>query len=654
MNEDITLRLPDGEYYNDWEKDQIYVRELHVDCNHISASDENDGSPERPFKTIHAAADIAMPGSHVWIHKGVYRECVHPKRGGDGIDKMICYEAYESEEVVIKASVIAKHFNKSEGWNLTQYPSERKSEDSQVKIWETKLSTEEFRGYNPFCAVNILHDRLFIEYDKTDMTTYLNRRGMVFCDGKPLYQVALYHQLGEHTGSYWVEANGQTIHFRLENDENPIDHMIELTCREQCFAPEIPFLSYIKVKGLICAHAATGAPVPQRGSISCYRGHHWIIEDCTIDWSNGVGIDIGNECWHHSLIENQIIGFSIIRRCRIYHAGVCGIAGLFAKDLLIEDNLIQGTGWQKMELSWEAGGIKVHNCTNSIIRRNIFTKTFRADHLWMDVANENNRITQNLFLDGMMQREAIFIECSRDDVNLIDNNIFWNIEGRFDPAQIPKEPGSSGWYKMEESNVINGYAIYGEGTDHIHIVNNFIGKCRSAGYFAKTVAFRIAGDTRGGTSRDTKIWNNIFYDCKEAAIKLPTKHNESEGNLYLNMPGGYLRILYPQPEECLDLQAWQEFHGFDMQGQEGLFDINIDTENFTMIIKKKKDLGRFFSPMSKKNRYILEMKDIQKVKVNSNSPNDYYGNTLKDESRIPGPFINLEENRVFSIDPRKR
>lgn len=42
----------------------------------------------------------------------------------------------------------------------------------------------------------------------------------------------------------------------------------------------------------------------------------------------------------------------------------------------------------------------------------------------MDMGNENNRITQNLFLDGINQREAIFLECSRDDINLIDNNIF--------------------------------------------------------------------------------------------------------------------------------------------------------------------------------------------------------------------------------------
>lgn len=653
MEQDITLRLPDGDNFHLWEKEQHYDRELHVNGNHPAASDNNDGSFDSPLKTINAAASIAMPGTRVLIHGGTYRECVHPVRGGTSVDKMISYEAWCEEEVIIKASYPAKDFKSSEGWNLIPFSINQTREENHSRIWEVKLDPDEFRGYNPFCAVNILHDRLFIEYDKTDMTTYLNRRGMVFCDGNPLYQVSLYNQLSNHPGSYWVEANGQTIHFRLEQDDDPSNHEIELTCREQCFAPEIPFLSYIKVKGITCAHAATGAPVPQRGSLSCYRGHHWIIEDCTIDWSNGVGIDIGNECWHHSLIKDQIIGSTIIRRCKIFNVGVCGIAGMFAKNLLIEDNLIQGTGWQKMELSWEAGGIKVHDCTDSLIRRNIFTKTIRADHLWMDMGNENNRITQNLFLDGINQREAIFIECSRDDINLIDNNIFWNVEGRFDPAAVPKEPGSSGWYKLEETGVTNGYAVYGEGTDHIHIVNNFIGKCKSAGYYAKTVAFRITWDKRGGTARDTKIFNNIFYDCEEAAIKMPTEHNESEGNLFLNMPGGYLRILYPAPAVCLDLQAWQEFYGFDLNGQEGQFEINIDTEKFTMEISKRKELPRFSPRKSEKDRYIRNTEDICKVKAKTIVANDFYGNTITDELRLPGPFSFLTENQVISIDPRK-
>ncbi|WP_124065499.1 right-handed parallel beta-helix repeat-containing protein [Clostridium sp. E02] len=648
---DITSILPEGKSNAFWEQEQSYEQELHVDCNQAGALEERDGSIQKPFQTINEAAAAAVPGTRVWIHGGVYRECVHPAMGGTGPDRMICYEAWQNEPVCIKASIEGKNFTPSRGWRWNHFSSDAQEEG--VSIWEIKLNPEDFKGYNPFCAVNILHDRLFLEYDKTDMTTYLNRRGMVFCDGKPLVQVSLYHQLSEQENAYWVEANGQTVHVRLSKDDDPKKHRLEITCREQCFAPEIPFLSYIKVKGITCAHAATGAPVPQRGSISCFRGHHWIIEDCEVDWANGVGIDIGNECWHHSVSEDQIIGNTIIRRCRIKNAGVCGIAGLFAQNLLIEDNVIEGTGWQRMELSWEAGAIKIHNCRNSLIRRNIFTKTFRADHLWLDCNNENNRITQNLFLDGIEQREAVFIECTRDGVNLIDNNIFWNVEGRFDAEKVIQEPGSSGWYKMEEDGVVNGYAIYGEGTDHLYVAHNLIGRCKSAGYFAKPVAFRMHGNLRGGTSRDAHFINNIFYECGEAAIKMPTEKNQAEGNLYVSMNGGYLRILYPAPPSCLDLPAWQEFYGFDQEGQEGAFQVDLDTDYYTLVFRSAAEYPWETMWGRERHHYVIKIEDIKPVTKDLLVSNDFFGAFLRNDTCKPGPFEELVSGRVYHIDPRK-
>ena len=132
---------------------------------------------------------------------------------------------------------------------------------------------------------------------------------------------------------------------------------------------------------------------------------------------------------------------------------------------------------------------------------------------------------------------------------------------------------------------MNGYAVYGEGTDRLHVEHNLIGRCRSAGYFVKPVAFRISRTGRGGTGREARIRNNLFYDCGEAAIKFPTRDNDAQGNLYVKMPGGYLRVLYPAPEVCLNLDAWQEFFGFDREGQEALFDIAVDTEALTLCVK---------------------------------------------------------------------
>ena len=630
MKKDYSALLPDGSSYGFWETEPVWERELFVNGSDPAASDDNDGSEAHPFRTISRAAAEATPGTRVRIHAGLYRECVKPARGGTDPEHMISYEAFGDGDVVISASEEVRDFIPSEGWMLSRGWGAEQPENASV--WEYDLDPDLFRGYNPFCAVNILHDRLFIEYDKTDMTTYLNRRGCIFCDGKPLKQVPLYGGMAQEDNTYWVEANGQKVHFRLEYDEDPKDHRIEVTVREQCFAPEKPFLNYIRVKDLVCEHAATGAPVPQRGAISAYRGHHWIIEGCTVYWTNGVAIDVGNECWHHTHRPDEIIGYSVIRNCTIQDAGVCGIAGIYAEGMLIEGNVIEGTGWQKMELSWEAGAIKLHNSVNGLIRNNVFRNTFRADHLWLDCGNENNRITGNLFLDGIEQREAIFIECTREGVNLIDHNIIWNVEGRFDPAKVPAEPGSSGWYKLRENEAVNGYGVYGEGTDRLHVSHNLIGRCRHSGYYLKPVPFRMHGLLRGGTSRDAKIWNNICYDCGEAAIDFPTRDNEAEGNLYVRMQGGYLRVMYPEPENCLDLPAWQEFFGFDKEGQNAWFDIDMDEETGEAVFRpaEKKPFG--FGKQTERLNMITDPKAVKKVPADNDLPWD------QDERVLPGPF----------------
>ena len=629
---DPTALLPNGSPFAFWDQSPAFDRELHVDQNHPMADDANDGSPAHPFRTINAAAQVAEPGTRVCIHGGTYRETVQPARGGEGPDRMISYEAWRGEAVYIKASVPAKQFRPSQGWRLMRRWGDDPALTAHVRVWEIELDPADFQGYNPFCAVNILHDRLFIEYEKTDMTTYLNRRGMVFVDGKPLHQVQLYNQLGQRENSYWIEANGQKVHIRLAGDADPRNHVVELTNREQCFAPKVPFLSYIRVKGLTLCHAATGAPVPQRGSLSCYRGHHWIIEDCTIDWANGVGIDCGNECWHHDFNMDEVHGHTVIRRNTIRDVGVCGIAGMFVTSLLIEDNLIDGTGWQRMELSWEAGGIKLHNSQGSLIRRNVIRRQYGCDALWLDVANHNNRITGNLFLDGHDAREHLFIECTKDEENLIDNNVIWNVEGRYDRNAVKPEPGSTGWYRTTEREGRNGYGLYLEGTDRLRVVNNLIGKCDKSGFFAKVVAFRLE-HIRGGTCRAHHFLNNLFHDCGEAAIILPNEHNTVEGNAYSKMPGGYLRQMYPEPEMCLDLKTWQEFCGFDLTGCALDLKVEIDTQNLTAVITLPEALPD--------------------VAADPKVTTDFAG-VKTGEKRPAGPFAGLKagENR-FSIDPRQ-
>ena len=57
--DDLTAVLPDGRTFEFWEMEPVFEREIHVDSQNPIASDQNDGTMERPLKTINAAAQVA-------------------------------------------------------------------------------------------------------------------------------------------------------------------------------------------------------------------------------------------------------------------------------------------------------------------------------------------------------------------------------------------------------------------------------------------------------------------------------------------------------------------------------------------------------------------------------------------------------------------
>lgn len=99
-----TTTLPDGTPFAFWDDVTEYAHVYHVACEHPAASDDGPGTESEPFATINHAAQILQPGEKVIVHGGVYRECVHPARGGLRPDRMITYEAAPGEEVYILGS----------------------------------------------------------------------------------------------------------------------------------------------------------------------------------------------------------------------------------------------------------------------------------------------------------------------------------------------------------------------------------------------------------------------------------------------------------------------------------------------------------------------------------------------------------------------
>jgi hypothetical protein len=134
---------------------------------------------------------------------------------------------------------------------------------------------------------------------------------------------------------------------------------------------------------------------------------------------------------------------------------------------------------------------------------------------------------------------------------------------------------------------------------------------------------------------------------------MPTRDNAAEGNLYVRMDGGYLRILYPEPEVCLHLPAWKEFYGFDLQGQEGWFDIELNPDTCELAFRKAQDRPRGLERDIQRRNSLYRPESVLEVEQDENSKTDYYGSERNPGKCVPGPFQEIREQRTYRIDPRK-
>jgi hypothetical protein len=132
--------LPNGEQFTTWSDTTEYTRVYYVDGRAGNAADTNDGTAERPLKTIQRAAELVQPGEKVVIRQGRYRESVRPPRGGQGPDRMIAFEAAEGEEVIISGSVV---------FEGTWVESRRNGEQTSKTLWMADLADALFEHANP-------------------------------------------------------------------------------------------------------------------------------------------------------------------------------------------------------------------------------------------------------------------------------------------------------------------------------------------------------------------------------------------------------------------------------------------------------------------------------------------------------------------------
>ena len=643
------LRLPDGTLFPLWEQPLTFSKTYYVDNQSSKADDNGPGTSARPFRTIGKAAKVLQPGERVVIASGTYRECVRPERGGTAPTQMISYEAAPGAKVFIKGSAVVK-----DGW--TQDPAiafRRPAAGANVNpaaplppappTWGYQFTGAMFPdAYNPFALASVAGDRAWLDTKAVDMGPYFRRRGLVFMDGQPLEPVELQRELvtpklytpplpgtpqpltglpararggplmqevgGTEDARFWTDANGQSIHVRLPNG-TPADHTIEITIREQVFAPLNRGLGYIRLKGLTFQHAGNGFPLPQRGAmVDVQGGTHWIIEDNTFEWANAIGLEIGGGGFG----AQQSPTAHIIRGNTMRYCGVEGVAGMGTRDALIENNLIEWCGWADAEREWESAGAKFHSAQNMLFRRNLIRHMRHANGIWLDSGNRNCRITGNVFADTVSVSAAIHMEMNRQP-NQIDNNIIWDVRNA--------EPGTPG------QRGCAGSGIFINASDQIIIAQNLIGRVDNSGIFAI-----IRPDRAGsGAATDNNISNNIFTKCDKSAIVFLNQKNQADGNVYASLPTDFLGFFTGDTKQFVDLAAWREAHGWDRNSAQTDMQIDFNPDTLELIMNGT-------SPLPKVNA-VNQITD------------DIFGHTAG-ATRTPGPFADPAAKTVQKIDPR--
>jgi hypothetical protein len=598
-------RLPDGTEFARWEQPLTFSKTYYVDNGSAAADDAGPGDRARPFRTISRAAQVLQPGERVVIAAGTYRECVRPARGGSGPGRMISYEAAPGAKVVIKGSEILK-----DGWRPeTVSAGSRTAPGPQITVWRHDLTSAMFPDlYNPFALPSIMPSWGWLDPKVVDMGAFLRRRGLVFADGKPLEPMEQLRELampdlppvpdftkppapvagmpprrrggaimqevgGTPTARFWTDPDGRSICVRLEAG-TPADHVMEITTRAAAFVPAQSGTNFIRVKGLTFQHAGNVYPFPQFGLVSLAGGTHWILEDNTLEWANGVGLVIGTD--GYSGAAPQAGAAQIVRRNTIRYCGISGLSGMGTADTLVEDNLIEWCGWADAERGWEAAGAKFHRARNMLFRRNVVRHMRHANAVWWDVGNVNCRITSNVFADVLTVGAAVHIEMTPGQ-NQIDNNIVWDVRNA--------EPGTPG------QRGCAGSGIFDNASDKLIIAQNLIGRCDNAGIFAIVRPDR----ENSGTGTGNTVSNNIFAKCGRSAIVFLNRNNQADGNVYVAMPATFQGLFEGTPSPTYDPDAWQKIRyrdlaawrslGWDRNSSQADADIQFDPEALRLTIK---------------------------------------------------------------------
>lgn len=332
----------------------------YVDVN--KGSDKNLGSKELPWKTLKKAGETAKAGDIVIVKEGIYREILDVKNSGT-FEKPIVFKA--DGKVFITGADIVK------GWE--RYEDKRPiwvKKNWKYKIWkrgeEWKWRAEQV----------IVDDNLYEQvFSIKDM-----KPGSFFWDDE---NENLYIWILTKPGSPFIDPFMASWWENPVNfySENPNERQVEASIRS--IAIKVEDKENVVIDGFHIKYCANQA---QFGAISI-KGKNIILENCIVEFTNGVGIGFSGE---NIIIRNNISRYN----------GEAGAGSGISKNLIFENNTLLRNNYKGHSHGWEGGGIKICKSKDAIIRGNKFIEN-NGPGLWLDWGNEGFIIEKNLSIGNI-------------------------------------------------------------------------------------------------------------------------------------------------------------------------------------------------------------------------------------------------------------
>lgn len=315
-------------------------------------------SPTGAFRAIQSAVDNAKPGDTVLIHAGTYRETVNVT--GDSLE----ITAAPNEDVIVTG---ADPISTSE-W----------VEEPGKPVWR----------HTPWTYQGVTHPN-------DEFHHLIGRTEQVIADGKLLQQVLQQDQM--QAGTFCADEQAKALFVWLPDGSDPSQHHMEASVRPVLMniTGHRDTISHIRFR--YASNRAQQATLNIDGSDN-------LVDDCTVEWTNGNGADLGGE---RNMTRRLVSRFN----------GQMGMSGRGTANRM-EQCTLEGNNVKGFSKNWEAGGIKVWASRGFQIVRCIAIRN-DGPGFWFDTDNRNELVEDSYAAenDGM----GIFIEISETAV--VRNNL---------------------------------------------------------------------------------------------------------------------------------------------------------------------------------------------------------------------------------------